>query len=120
VKILKAVVFTLMLMATSTLFAQEQTNYFVGKWDLLLEGLPNDDVHIFVTISATETGLAGEMAMGEQTQKVEIEQTEENVITLKFEAQGYDISLDLKKKDENSIEGNLMGMFDVTGKRILE
>jgi hypothetical protein len=119
-KVLNVTVLMLMLMISASVSAQEEANFFVGKWDLLVEGLPSEDVHILVNISSTDDGLVGEMTMGEKVQKVEIEQTEDDMITLKFEAQGYDVSVNLAKKDENSVEGDMMGMFDITGKRVTD
>ncbi|MDR0681776.1 MAG: hypothetical protein LBG15_08015 [Dysgonamonadaceae bacterium] len=119
-KVLNVMVLTLMLMGSAMVSAQENTNFFAGKWDLLVEGTPDGDTHIFVNISSADDGLAGEMTKGETVQKVAIEQTKDDVITLKFEARNFEISINLEKKDENSVKGYMLDMFSVTGKRGVE
>jgi hypothetical protein len=44
----------------------------------------------------------------------------ENRIELFFQAQGFDVSIDLSRVDEDNMKGALVGMYDVKAKRIRE
>ncbi len=39
-------------------------------------------------------------------------------VTVYFNTQGYDVNLEMNKKDDDHIIGNLMGMFDAEGDRV--
>jgi hypothetical protein len=39
-------------------------------------------------------------------------------IEIAFSASGYDITLPLKKEDEDNLKGQMMGMFDAKAKRV--
>ena len=38
--------------------------------------------------------------------------------TVYFNAEGYDVNLEMNKKDEDHVTGSLMGMFDSEGERV--
>jgi hypothetical protein len=38
--------------------------------------------------------------------------------TVYFNTQGYDVNLELNKKDDDHVTGSLMGMFDADGDRV--
>ena len=40
-----------------------------------------------------------------------------NTVTLYFTSSGYDVYLQLEKKDDNNVKGSMMNMFDATGTR---
>jgi len=98
-----------------------QTNYYIGKWDVLVKGTPNGDAHIKFNIADSAGHLKGVMmdtsAAHKDVPLNKIDQAGDN-ITLYFTAQGYDVSITLAKKDDDHATGSLMGMFDAVADRI--
>ena len=103
--------------------AQTQTNYFIGKWDVLVKGLPNGDAHMKFNIADSAGHLKGALldttAAHKDVPLTKIEQDGDKV-TLYFTAQSYDVSLLLTKKDDDHATGSLMGMFDADAVRLKE
>jgi len=101
--------------------AQTQTNYFIGKWDVLVKGLPQGDTHMKFNIADSAGTMKGMLLDTTAAQKdiplTKIE-PDGDKITLYFSAQGYDVSLLLTKKDDDNATGSLMGMFDATAVRM--
>jgi len=102
--------------------AQTQTgaDYFVGKWNILVKGLPQGDTKMIVDLSKQDTTVTGAIQDSTGTEiskfsKVELKDTE---ATVYFTAQGYDVYLTLDKKDDDHVTGNMMGMFDAEGDRV--
>jgi hypothetical protein len=101
--------------------AQTAPNYFIGKWDVLLKGLPQGDAHIKFNLADSAGHVTGVMmdttAAHKDVPLTKVE-TADNTITLYFTAQGYDVNLVLTKKDDDHATGSLMGMFDAVADRI--
>ncbi|MFM6949084.1 MAG: hypothetical protein ACKOWQ_08725 [Aquirufa sp.] len=98
----------------------DNLDYFVGKWQIVIKGTPNGDAQMVFLLTKKDGEIAGVIQDTSGTEISVISKTEikEGAITLFFTAQGYDVNLDLKKKDENHVEGSLMSMFDAVGERI--
>jgi hypothetical protein len=103
--------------------AQTQRNYFIGKWDVLVKGLPDGDTHMKFNIADSAGHMKGALLDTTDAHKdiplTKIEQDSDKV-TLYFSAQGYDVSLLLAKKDDDHATGSLMGMFDANAVRLKE
>ena len=102
--------------------AQTGTDYFAGKWNVLITGLPDGDSKSLVIFERIDGKLTGAMLDEvKQTKNVftKVEEKEKTV-TAYFTASGYDCFLFLEKKDDINITGSLMDMFDCTGVRIVE
>ena len=103
--------------------AQTQTNYFIGKWDVLVKGLPNGDTHMKFNIADSAGHMKGALLDTTAARKdiplTKIEPDGDKV-TLYFSAQGYDVSLLLTKKDDDHAAGSLMGMFEANAIRLKE
>ena len=103
--------------------AQTAPNYFIGKWDVLLKGLPQGDAHILFKLADSAGHLKGVLVDTTAAHKdiplTKVEQDGDK-ITMYFTAQGYDVSLLLAKKDDDHVSGSLMSMFDAVGTRIKE
>lgn len=100
--------------------AQTPNSYFVGKWDILIKGTPNGDVHMMIALADSAGAVKGtyeDMETKKQTPFDKIEK-KDNGVVLYFRAQGYDLNLPLEKKDEDHVAGSLMGMFESTGVRV--
>lgn len=101
--------------------AQDANDYFVGKWSVKVEGTPNGDATMTVDLKRVDGKLTGIVLMGEEM-STEIDRVEEkeSSVSIYYSAGGYDVYFNLEKKDENTLEGTLMDMFDASGKRIVE
>jgi beta-glucosidase len=102
--------------------SQKGAEYFTGKWNILLKGLPQGDTKMYLILAKTDTAMTGEVddSTGKKIstlEKVELNDTSVNVY---FTAEGYDVNLLMNKKDENHVVGSLMGMFDAEGERVIE
>src|SRR3978361_417640 len=103
--------------------AQTQTNYFIGKWDVLVKGLPQGDTHMKFNIADSAGHMKGALLDTSAAHKdipLTKIQPAGDKITLYFSTQGYDVNLLLTKKDDDRSTGSLMGMFDADAVRLKE
>jgi hypothetical protein len=114
----------LLLLSSVTLNAQTKPaeDYFAAKWDMLFEGLPQGDPRMIVSLQRKDGKLEGAIMDSAQKEIAKISKVDEKdkSVTVYFTAQGYDVTLDMTKKDEDNITGSLMGMFEAKGVRIKE
>ncbi|MEI9920881.1 MAG: hypothetical protein WDO14_19115 [Bacteroidota bacterium] len=116
------VLFAVVISLTSDkLFAQSQTDvdYFAGTWSVLVKGTPSGDATMIFILDKSDTGLSGVVqdTTGVEISKIDRIDVTANKIVAYFNAQGYDINVDLTKKDDDHANGSLMGMFTAEGKR---
>jgi hypothetical protein len=111
----------ILVVITAKVNAQAQPNYFIGKWDVLVKGLPQGDAHVIFNLADSAGHLKGVLVDTTAAHKdiplTKVEQADDTV-TLYFTAQGYDVNLVLKKKDDDHATGSLMGMFDAVAERV--
>jgi hypothetical protein len=103
--------------------AQENagTDFFAGKWNLLVSGTPNGDIKMIVNLERNEGKLGGTIEIVDyQILKISKIEEKETSITIYFNADDYDLNISLEKKDENNVTGSQMDMFDVKGERIIK
>jgi hypothetical protein len=97
------------------------TTYFIGKWDVLVKGLPQGDAHLIFNLADSAGHLKGVLVDTTAAHKdiplTKVEQADDTA-TLYFSTQGYDVNLVLKKKDDDHATGSLMGMFDAVADRV--
>jgi hypothetical protein len=102
--------------------AQTQTgnDYFIGKWNVLVKGLPNGDTKMIVDLQKGDTTLAGALqdSAGTEIAKFSKVEVSDTTATVYFTAQGYDVYLRLDKKGDDHVTGSMMDMFDAEGDRI--
>ena len=114
-----SIFFTLITFASH---AQSTTgaNYFTGKWSVLIKGTPNGDAKMTVTLEKQDTTLAGNIkdSTGQLDTKIDKVELNGDKITLYFNTQGYDVNLEMDKKDDDHVTGSMMGMFDAEGERV--
>jgi hypothetical protein len=113
----------LFLFSTASLKGQSKTgiDYFAGKWAVLVTGTPNGDGKMVVTLEKKEAELSGAVLLDSAANvTAEITKVElaENSVMLYFNANGYDVYLSLKKKDDDNVTGSLLEMFEAEGVRI--
>jgi hypothetical protein len=110
----------LLLFAAGVKAQTANADYFTGKWNLLLKGLPNGDTKMFIILEKKDTTMTGAVqdSTGTEISKIDKVELKENTATVYFSAQGYDVNLSMTKKDDDHITGSLMGMFDAEGERV--
>lgn len=97
--------------------------FFLGKWELLVEGLPTGDAKMLLVVEKTEDGkykgiIGGtDGSAASPLTKIVIEP---KTMTVNFNGQGYDVPLYLDKEKDGTVTGSMNDMFDVTGKRFVE
>lgn len=104
--------------------AQTKTgvDYFAGKWDLLVRGLPNGDTKMIVQLDKKDSTLQGSIldSTGNEISKFSKVDLSDSTVTVYFTAQGYDVYLRLDNKGEDHVTGSMMDMFDAEGDRSKE
>jgi hypothetical protein len=126
----KVLLLMLVLMTAVSAFAQSDDKsgktgeeFFLGKWELLVEGLPTGDAKMLLVVEKTEEGkykgtIGGtDGSATSPLTKVVIEPT---TMTVNFSGQGFDVPLYLDKEKDGTVSGSMNDMFDVTGKRFVE
>ena len=113
-------IFFVLLSASTHAQTKDSTNYFSGKWNMLLKGLPNGDTKMFVNLEKNDTTYTGTILDSTKTEIAKISKVDKKgyTVTLYFIAQGYDVTLFMEKKDEDHITGNMLNMFDALGERV--
>lgn len=115
-------IFFLVLSVSLNTQAQATSDFFVGKWNVLVSGTPNGDAKMVVSLERVEGKLKAEFVGNDQseTPKVSnVEETEKSV-RIYFTASGYDVYLYLEKKGDYHVEGTMLDMFDAKGDRATE
>jgi hypothetical protein len=99
--------------------AQTGADYFAGKWNMLVKGLPNGDTKMLVILDKKDTTMTGVIqdSVGTEISKFSKVELKEKEVTVYFTAQGYDVYLLMTKKDDDHVTGSMMGMFDAEGIR---
>lgn len=99
-------------------------DFFAGKWEIMFLGTPNGDVKLIATLVRKDGQLTGEMidATGTRTEAIPITSIEEGTtkITLGFSAEGYELTADLEKVDDDNLKGMLINMFESKATRVKE
>lgn len=119
---LLALLFLLVLSLNSKAQSQTPADYFVGKWNILVEGLPQGDSKMIVNLERKDGKLTGAILDSAKTEVAKFTKVEENenAVTMYFTAQGYDAYLRLEKNGDDKVKGSMMDMFDAKGERIKE
>jgi 23S rRNA maturation-related 3'-5' exoribonuclease YhaM len=122
-KVSLLVVFLLGIVASG--FAQtttKPTDFFAGKWEMVVVGTPNGDAKLIADLVRKDGKLTGELADAKDPskEKIKIDSIDETAdkLSIAFQAQGNNITMDLTKVDDDNLKGSVMGMFDATAKRL--
>lgn len=123
----KTIVMAMMLLLSMVTFAQEKSmsneEFFLGKWQLLVEGLPTGDADMLLVITKNDEGkLEGTIGGldGSGTNKLTKVVIEGKTLTVNFLGGGYDVPVYLDREKDGTVTGSMNDMFDVTGKRFTE
>jgi len=121
-KISQLVAGLFLLFLSSNVHGQSKTgaDYFAGKWNVLVKGLPDGDTKMFFVLEKKDTTMAGAVqdSTGKEIAKIDKIELKDTTATVYFTAQNYDVNLVMNKKDDDHITGSLMGMFDAVGDRV--
>ena len=95
-------------------------DYFNDKWSVLIKGTPNGDAKMLVLLTKSDTILTGVIqdSTGTEMSKIDKIDISGDKATVYFNTQGYDVNLEMDKKDDDHITGSMMGMFDAEGERV--
>ena len=111
-----------LLLLSVNVHSQEKTgaNYFEGKWIVLVKGTPNGDAKMNFILDKKDSTLTGSVqdSTGTEIAKIDKIELNGNTATVYFNTQGYDVFLEMNKKDDDHITGSMMGMFDAEGERV--
>lgn len=96
------------------------TDYFAGKWNIIVLGTPNGDSKMTFVLERRDGKLGGVVqdTTGKELAKIAQIDEKDKSITAAFTIQSYDVTLTLDPVDDNHVKGNLMNMFDAKGERV--
>lgn len=107
---------------TATPATATAADFFAGKWELSIIGVPGGDKKMLANITRKDGKLVGDLGDPAEPDKEKIAITsieeEATKITLAFTASGYDVTVDLEKVDDDNLKGQMMGMFETKAVRI--
>lgn len=108
-----------MLLASFSVNAARQKDYFVGKWSVDCIGTPGGDSKMIVKLIRKAGKLEGTVTpLGKEAKEIiEVEEMK-NTVKVYFRHSLFKVDLLLKKKDDNHSTGFLMGTFQATGVRL--
>jgi hypothetical protein len=113
---------TFFLLLSLNLKAQTKTGaeYFTGKWNVLVKGTPNGDSKLVFLLDKKDSTLTGivQDTTGKEIAKIDKVELSDDKATVYFNTQGYDVNLEMNRKDDDHITGSLMGMFEAEGDRV--
>ncbi|MFA6084596.1 hypothetical protein [Mucilaginibacter sp.] len=100
--------------------AQSTTDYFTGKWKVIIMGTPQGDATMMFVFEKKDGKLTGALRDSTDKEISKITQIDEKdkSITAYFNTQGYDVNLMLEPLDADRVKGSLMGMFAAKGERV--
>ena len=99
-----------------------EKDYFLGKWSVLVVGTPNGDAKMVLSLERVDGKLKGSISRPDLTEPTKLTSATETGkdITVNWTSSDYDVYMVLEKKGDNHLEGSLMNMFDAKGDRIIE
>ena len=120
VSLLLAGIFFLLLSLNVKAQTKTGADHFAGKWSVLVKGTPDGDRKMVFVLEKKDATLTGSVqdSTGKEITKITSVELSDKTVTLYFTTNGYDVNLEMTKKDEDHVTGSLMGMFDAEGERI--
>lgn len=121
-KKLTTLLFALLIAGSATLtlsgFSIFSPEYFEGKWEVTVMDTPQGDATIpmrFETIEGKTTGYFMEDASGNEL-KMSSVTIDGDILNAAFTITGYDVTLSVKKVEDDFSTGSLMSMFPAEAK----
>jgi hypothetical protein len=115
-------VFTIVALFAAITLTKAQTNqsYFIGNWEVLVKGTPQGDVKLPMSFEMKDDKIIGKITNPETKEvgtMTSVEMKGEELFAA-FSAGGYDLTMVIKKKDDDHFAGTLMEMLEVEGTRL--
>jgi hypothetical protein len=115
--------FIFLLSVCTRSFSQTTTppDFFAGKWEITIFGTPNGDSKLTADLVRKDGKLTGQLInAADSTAKIPITTIDEkgDNLAMAFSAQGYDVTIDLTKVDDDNLKGTLMNSFEAKAKRL--
>nr|WP_321520769.1 hypothetical protein [uncultured Macellibacteroides sp.] len=97
-----------MLLSAVTINAQgKSTDFFVGKWDVLVEGAPGGDAKLRINLERNEGKLTGTISRdGTESTKITSVDEKENYVTVYYNSGGYDVYFDMSNIGKSKLKQN--------------
>ena len=107
---------------TPTKAETASADFFAAKWNIVFIATPNGDRNSILTIERKEGKLTGYLTRvdkpdGDRNPLTNVEEEKDKII-IYFTAEGYDLSADLSKVDDDNLKGTLFNMFETKATRI--
>jgi hypothetical protein len=121
-----ALVFVLTTLFSTSTFASkpDPTDFFAGKWKIMVMGTPNGDVTFATNLIRKDGVLTGQLKIvgDDSVPLIDIAKIEDSSdkVVMYFTIQGYDVNTELTKVDTDNLKGSLMGMFEAKAARVKE
>jgi hypothetical protein len=121
-----ALVFVLTTLFSASTFASkpDPTDFFAGKWKIMVMGTPNGDVTFATNLIRKDGVLTGQLKIvgDDSLPLIDIAKVEEggDKVNIYFTIQSYDVNAELTKVDSDNLKGSLMGMFEAKAARVKE
>lgn len=98
---------------------EKPADFFAGKWEITFIGTPNGDGKMVTELVRKDGKLTGKLKPADGSDAIDITNIEEEAekMTIFFSTQGYDVSVELSKVDNDNLKGSLMNMFDAKAVR---
>jgi hypothetical protein len=121
-----AVIFSLVVLAFILFISKAQAqstvgeSYFIGKWSVLIKGLPDGDSKKMISFEKKDGKLIGcvtDPANPEQKMELTEIEVSDNALKANVYAQSMYVQVNLSRKDDNTITGTIMDRFDLEGTR---
>ncbi|QNK63128.1 hypothetical protein H7F33_00965 [Pedobacter sp. PAMC26386] len=111
--------FVFLLLFTNAAQAQQSDTYFVGKWDILIKGLPKGDTEALVKFELKDGKLTGSITDKEEKKDMLFTAItlKDTTIVVKFDHSSGEVEMNLLKKDNDNLTGQINNQFDLTGIR---
>jgi hypothetical protein len=92
-------------------------DYFVGTWNVKAFGLPQGDTDMIIQIEKKDGKLTGGIVDANTKEVTPFTKMDlaSNKLTAYFTAQGMEVYLTLEKKDDATVTGSIMDMFNMEG-----
>ncbi|MET4140740.1 hypothetical protein [Pedobacter sp. UYP1] len=111
--------FVVLLLITSAASAQKNDTYFVGQWNILIKGLPNGNTDVLVKFELKDSQLAGSITSIADKKEMPFKTVtlKDSTVTVTFDHSSGQVEMNLLKKDDDHIVGNINNQFDLSGVR---
>ena len=102
--------------------ATPPTDFFAGKWEIIIMGTPDGDAKMVTDLIRKDGKLTGEMkdpaGVKPITAITKVEEGKDKLTIYIDTAQAGEIPIELAKVDDDHLKGSLMNMFETTAKRV--